>query len=189
MEQEDYSIPKKIIDKKDITMERIERNKYTLNFTMENKKIYMKNIINFNIMKILYEVNKDLLVDFKMKLIDDKNGECYFLLKHLFSDFGLPQKYIHLDIEKIEDSENNTILFVCKNSTTNTLNIPKIGEQMSYEAMFFKCKLVNNHCISVENNIFLSEETDVPAFVEKMVGIVTSKMFIKIKQFIENVTI
>jgi hypothetical protein len=155
MEEEDYRIPKKIIEKKDINMERIDKNKYILNFAIENKKIYIKNIINFNIMKILYEVNKDILEDFKMNLHDDKNGECYFLLKHFFSDLGLPQKYIHLDIKKIDDPENNTILFVCKNNITNTLNIPKTGEQLDYEAMFFKCKLINDHCVIVENNIFL----------------------------------
>lgn len=189
MEEEDYSIPKKIIEKPGFTMERIDKNKYFANFSIENKKIYLKKIIDFNLMQILYEINKDIFDDFKIKLIDDKNVECYFLIKHFFSDFGLPQKYIHLDVEKIEDLDNNTILFVCKNSITNALDIPKIGEPMKYEFMLLKCKIINDHYIIINNQIILSNDIEIPAFAEKMVGIITSKMFFKIKQFIENIAI
>ena len=191
MEEEDYSIPKKIIDKNGFTMERIGKNKYVAIFSIENKNVYLKKIVNFNLMQILYEVNKDVFDDFKYKHIDDNCVESYFLIKHFFSDFGLPQKFSHTNVEKIDDPENNSILFICKNSITNILNIPNIpnkGEMMNLDYMCLKCKITNNHKIEVLSHIFF-REMDIPAFVEKMSGIIISKMFIKVKQFIENITI
>jgi hypothetical protein len=188
MEEEDYSIPKKIIEKPGFTMERIDKNKYLATFSIENNKVYLKKIINFNLMQILYEVNKDVFDDFKYKHVDDNCVESYFLIKHFFSDFGLPQKYSHTNVEKIEDLENNSVLFICKNSTTNILNIPNKGEMMNLDYMFLKCKFTNDHKIELVCHIFF-REMDIPAFVEKMSGIIISKMFIKVKQFIENIAI
>jgi hypothetical protein len=67
--------------------------------------------------------------------------------------------------------------------------MPNQCENMSIENMFIECKIINDHEIKIENNIFFHEETDVPEFVEKFAGIIISKMFIKVKQFIENITI
>ena len=52
--EEDYSIPKEIYIKNDFVITRQERNKYYVNFSMQNNKTYLDSIINFNIMTILY---------------------------------------------------------------------------------------------------------------------------------------
>lgn len=186
MEEEDYSIPKKIIEKSGFIMERIDKNKYILNFSIKNDKIILKKIITFEIMKILYEINKDIFEDFTYTKINGTSVEAYFLFKHFFSEFGLPQKYTHLNIEMIDDIDNNVILFACQNSTTNSLIIQNKGEQMKLDSMFLKFKLINDHNVEITNNIFFANTAIIPAFAEKMAGIITCKMFIKIKQFIES---
>jgi len=186
----DYSIVKKIIDKDEIKMERIDKNKYILRFSISSDKLYIKKLIGFDIAQILYEVNKDIFDDFDMNL--NKNGdeaEVYFLIKHFFSDFGLPQKYMHLQIQKIQDEKSDAILFFCQNANpdlyTSVLNIPSKGEQMNTDLIHIVCNAINDHKVDVVNTIFLNNHVDIPAVVEKMAGILISKMFLKVKQFIE----
>lgn len=187
----DYSIVKKIIDKDEIKMERIDKNKYILRFSISSDKLYIKKLIGFDIAKILYEVNKDIFDDFDMNL--NKSGheaEVYFLIKHFFSDFGLPQKYMHLQIQKIQDEKSDAILFFCQNANpdlyTSILNIPSKGEQMNTDLIHIVCNAINDHKVDVVNTIFLNNHVDIPAVVEKMAGILISKMFLKVKQFIET---
>jgi len=187
----DYSIVKKIIDKDEIKMERIDKNKYILRFSISSDKLYIKKLIGFDIAQILYEVNKDIFEDFDMNL--NKNGheaEVYFLIKHFFSDFGLPQKYMHLQIQKIQDEKSDAILFFCQNANpdlyTSILNIPSKGEQMNTDLIHIVCNAINDHKVDVVNTIFLNNHVDIPAVVEKMAGILISKMFLKVKQFIET---
>jgi hypothetical protein len=187
----DYSIAKKIIDKDEIKMERIDKNKYILRFSISSDKLYIKKLIGFDIAKILYEVNKDIFDEFDMNL--NKNGdeaEVYFLIKHFFSDFGLPQKYMHLQIQKIQDEKSDAILFFCQNANpdlyTSVLNIPSKGEQMNTDLIHIVCNAINDHKVDVVNTIFLNNHVDIPAVVEKMAGILISKMFLKVKQFIET---
>lgn len=114
---EDYSIVKKIIDKDEIKMERIDKNKYILSFSISSDKLYLKKLIGFDIAKILYEVNKDIFDDFDIINQRENTAEVYFLLKHFFSDFGLPQKYMHLQIQKNQDEKSNAVLFFVKMHT------------------------------------------------------------------------
>ncbi len=188
---EDYTLPKKIIDKDDIQMEKIEKNKYILKFSIKSSNLYLKKLIGFDIVKILYEVNKDIFDDFDMNQSGER-GEVYFLIKHFFSDFGLPQKYMHLQIQKIQDEKSNAVLFFCQNANpdiyTSVLRIPNKGEQMNTDLIHVVCYVINDHQVDVVNTIFLHEDVDIPAVVEKMAGILISKMFLKVKQFIETAT-
>ena len=185
---EDYSIAKIIIDKPHFKMERIDKNNYVMHFNIKNDKLYLKKIINLSTLKILYEVNKEIFDDFKIIKKNDSTAETYFLIKHFFSDFGLPQKYTHLDIEKIDDLENDAILFSCKNTESYTLDIPNKGEQLSVDIILFKCILKGEHEVSITCDVILNKNAIVPAFAEKMASVIISKIFIKIKQFIENAT-
>ena len=185
----DYSIVKKIIDKDEIKMERIDKNKYILSFSISSDKLYIQKLIGFDIAKILYEVNKDIFDEFDMNQRGDE-AEVYFLIKHFFSDFGLPQKYMHLQIQKIQDEKSDAILFFCQNANpdlyTSVLNIPSKGEQMNTDLIHIVCNAINDHKVDVVNTIFLNNHVDIPAVVEKMAGILISKMFLKVKQFIET---
>jgi len=187
---EDYSTVKTIIDKPYFKMDRIEKNKYTMQFNIKNDKLYLKQIINFSTLKILYEVNKEIFDGFTMNKKSHTEAETYFLMKHFFSDFGLPQKYTHLDIIKVDDSENNAILFSCKNTECYTLdiNVPTNSEQLNVDIILFKCKLNSDHEVVITCDVFFNDNALIPVFAEKMASIIISKMFIKVKQFIENAT-
>jgi hypothetical protein len=186
---EDYSIVKKILDKDGIQMERIEKNKYSLSFSLHSDRLYLKNLLTFDIIKILYEVNKDIFDDFSMSQSGER-AEVYFLIKHFFSDFGLPQKYMHLNVEKIENEEANTIIFVCQNQNpdlyTSVLKIPSKGDQMEIELIHLTCKLTSDHCVEMKQVMFFDNELNIPSFVEKMAGTLISKTIMRVKQFIEN---
>lgn len=57
---------------------------------------------------------------------------------------------------------------------------------MNIDLIHVICNAINDHKVDVVNTIFLNERVDIPALVEKMAGILISKMFLKVKQFIET---
>jgi len=140
-------------------------------------------------MKILYEMNKDIFDDFSMTQYGER-AEVYFLIKHFFSDFGLPQKYMHLNVEKIENNEANAFLFVCQNQNpdlyTSVLKIPSKGDQMKIELVHLTCKLTSDHSVEMKQVMFFNKDLEIPLFVEKMAGTLISKTIMRVKQFIEN---
>lgn len=182
--EEDYSIVKKILDKDGIKMERIDKNKYVLSFSVSSEKLYLKKIIDFSILKLLYELNKDIFDDFYFTQ-ENEGANVYFLIKHFFSDFGFPQKYLSLNVEKVEDEKNKTLVFVCQDDKSGFF---EKGDQLNTEIIQFKCKFFNDHYAELESTIFFDKNTEIPAFVEKMAGVLIGKIVFKVKQFIENTT-
>ena len=185
--EEDYSIPKEIYIKNDFVITRQERNKYYVNFSMQNNKTYLDSIINFNIMTILYEMNKDIFDDYKVQIINEEEADVYFLIKHFFSDLGLPQKYFHMHVKKVIDKESNVISFACENSTIDHLVIPNKGDIANIDNIFINCHFTSKHNVFINYKMFINPEVEIPAFMEKIMGIVASKIFLKTKQFIENI--
>ena len=112
-----YENTKIIFTKNDIKLAIVEKNKYILNFelTNPNSNINLENIIDFNLFKIIFEINKnDILEDFNLTMQSESCATLYILIKHFFDDFGIPQKYVNLDIKLKKN--NNKIIFNC---TTN----------------------------------------------------------------------
>jgi len=110
------------------------------------------------------------------------------LFKHFFSDFGVPQKYAHLDIT-LETTANQIIY----RTTTNT-NLPKSNLTPSLALLPIldvtaMCHFINPHKVSIETLTNFYNHFDYPDFMEKMATTIISKIFLRTKQFIEKINI
>jgi len=156
--------------------------------TIENKHIYLDKIINFELIKLIFEINNDIYEKVIMNKIDDNNAEFIFIMKHFFADIGLPQRYYHFIMKKNFNVNENKIVF-----TSETINRNKpdfIGKDIEFlpiNNMIYECqftslqrdKMLFSALISFDKNL------SIPEYVEKVVGLIVNKIFIRVKQFIE----
>jgi hypothetical protein len=73
---------------------------------MENKNIVMSEIIDFNLIKLIYDLNPDVYEKVSIEKVNDNEVILTLLIKHFFEDLGLPQRFsfIHM-IKIIEDTQ------------------------------------------------------------------------------------
>jgi len=110
------------------------------------------------------------------------------LMKHLFEDIGLPQRfsYVHM----IKQVEENKITFTSQSIySERPEGMPENAEQMPIKNMICECNIITPHRIGFSCNIVFEDHMSVPQFAEKMVGLILFKIFNRVKQFIENVRI
>jgi hypothetical protein len=167
---------------------RLGKGKYTLNFSMENKNIYIQKIIDFNLIKLIYDLNNDVYEYIKLDIVNENEAVGIFLIKHFFEDIGLPQRFTFFNIKRI--FEDNKIIFKSQGINTHRPDgIPPKAELLSIKDLTCVCDIITQHKINFSFNICFDSGTPVPSFAEKAIGIIINKIFTRVKQFIENIVI
>jgi hypothetical protein len=174
-------------------MNKVANGEYNIHFYLENNNIHLDNIIDFNLIKLLYELNHDIYEKIELKIVNDTEVTLLAISKHLFQDLGISQKYTHLNItKKIQDT--NKIIFdlqtVNPNSTEYSMThlIPKKAEQLPIEHFIIVCNVINQHKIEFTIDFKIDTDTiELPVFVESALCKIFVKMFKRVKQFIENI--
>jgi hypothetical protein len=66
--------------------------------------------------------------------------------------------------------------------------MPKDSELIAIENMISICDIISPHKVDFSFNVY-GDSMNVPSFAEKMVAMISNKIFKRVKQFIENVRI
>jgi hypothetical protein len=178
-----------LFDKEGFCFARISKNQYKLTFSMENEHIVLSKVIDFELIKLIYDLNPDVYE----KVVIEKNTDgneavITLLMKHFFEDLGLPQRFSFIHIKKF--CEERKITFVSQSIKTHRPEgMPEDAELMSIKNMTSICDIVTPHLINFSFNIIFDASMIVPPFAEKMVGMILHKIFKRVKQFIEKVRI
>lgn len=176
-----------IVNKKDHKMTRINNHSYLFEYEIDNKNILLRNIINLDFISIIHEINKqDIFEDFYLEKQSDNSSTVFILFKHFFNDFGVPQKYAHLDIT-IERSDNQFIFRTTTNNNLPKSNLKKIGELLPISEVTTVCNFVNPHRVIINTTTTFNKNMELPEFVEKLATTIVSKIFLRTKQFIEKI--
>jgi hypothetical protein len=175
-----------LFNKDGFIFSRIEKNKYKMNFSMENKNIILANVIDFNLIKLIYDLNGDVYEKVTMETLNDNEVIATLLLKHLFEDLGLPQKYSFIHVERT--IEDNRIVFKSQSiQSYRPDDIPPQAELMAIEDLTIICDIITPHKIAFTFTILFDPSMKIPPFAEKLVGLILNKILKRVKQFIENV--
>ena len=179
----------KILYEKDgMKFTKLSDKKYSLDFSMENKNIIMANIIDFNLIKLIYDLNGDIYESVDFNKISENEVIVTLLMKHLFEDLGLPQKYSYLHMKKIVN--NKQIIFRSQSiQSERPQGIPDDAELMAMKENIGICNIITPHKIHFSFTVLFEDYVKIPQFAEKMVGLILNKIFKRVKQFIENVRI
>ncbi len=175
-----------LFDKDGFKFIRVKKNHYKLTFTMENKDINISKIIDFNLVKLIYDLNPDVYEKVNIEKINDNKIIATLLMKHFFEDLGLPQRFSYMYMTKYV--EENKIIFHSKSiKDIRPPNMPEDSELMAIQNLTCICDIVTPHKTDFSANIMFESYMNVPPFAEKMVGMILHKIFKRVKQFIENV--
>ena len=115
IDNKDEPYERKICEGKTYLLVRIATNKYRMTTTIENKKIYMKNLLNFNLINLVYQTNLDKFDKINLNIINEEDANVFLLMKHLFKEMGLKQRYFCFDIKKVE-LENGITFILTQNA-------------------------------------------------------------------------
>jgi len=175
-----------LFEKDGLKFIKVKNHNYKLAFTMENNHIQLSKIIDFNLIKLMYDLNGDIYEYVNLEKINENEAIVTLLIKHFFEDLGLPQRFSHLHMQKIVD--NNKIIFKAQSILSyKPENIPEQAELFSIIEVINTCNIMTDHAIAFNFNILFNPDINIPPFAEKMVGIIINKIFKRVKQFIENV--
>jgi hypothetical protein len=175
-----------LLNKEGLQFARVKEKHYTLTFSMENMHIILSNIIDFNLIKLIYDLNSDIYEKVILDKINDDEAVATLLMKHFFEDLGLPQRFSFLHIKKIV--EERRIIFVSQSIRSHKPEgMPEDAELMAINDLTSICNIVTPHKINFSFNIVFDPIMNIPPFAEKMVGLILFKIFKRVKQFIENV--
>jgi hypothetical protein len=165
-----------------------EKNNYSLSFSMQNNFIILSKIIDFNLIKLIYDLNNDVYEKINMNIINENEAITTLLMKHLFKDLGLPQRFCYVHINKIV--QENSIKFISQTIKPEIPEgMPNNAELMPIKNMICDCIIITPHQIEFICNIEFENSIVIQSLIEKLVGLVLYKIFNRVKQFIENVRI
>ncbi len=187
MENEN-NLTKIISDKNGMKLVRKPNNEFNFVCTIENKNIYLDKIINFDLIKLIFDINNDIYEKVIMNKIDDSKAEFIFVMKHFFADIGLPQRYYHFLMLKEYNQNENKIVFM-----TEPINVKKpnfINDDIEFlpiNKMVYECQFTSLQRDKMLFNALVSfdKSLPIPEYIEKVVALIVHKIFIRIKQFIE----
>ena len=175
-----------IFDKDGFKFSRFNENNYKLTFTIENNNIVLSKIIDFSLIKLIYDLNDDVYEKVNIQQLNNSEALITLLMKHFFEDLGLPQRFSYIYMKKIV--EEGKITFVSESiKSQRPPNMPQDAELMAIENMISTFDIVTPHKVNFSCNIIFEQSIKIPSFAEKMTGMISNKIFKRVKQFIENV--
>ena len=109
-------------------------------------------------------------------------------MKHFFNDLGFPQKYSHMSLKK--SVSPNRINFVGASIFSEKPSyIPNEVELLPIDRLDIDCTIVSPHKVSLNCLIVFNNSLVIPTFIEKVIGIIINKIFVRVKKFVENIKV
>ena len=179
-----------LYEKNDTKIIKLDNGNYHLFFSIENNNMYLDSVINFDLIKLIYDLNKDICEKVNLEKHDENTATISVLIKNLFEDLGLSQKYSCLQITK---SIHNSQIIFDLNTTIPTKKPEWVTNDMelaNIKSIKFISDVSNNrHKINFKCLIDFQENMEAPVFVQKVSVMVINKIINRLKQFIENVRV
>lgn len=174
----------------DATLIKHSNSHFQFLFSMQNNSLHLEKIINFDLIKLIYDLNNDIYEKIELNKKNDDQAEIIALMKPLFEDLGMPQRYVYFKINR-NVNEDSTIVFDCIPNYTNIKKsfIPEEAELLPLKKIVISCKPETIHKFNFEVDIIFIKTFFIPPYAEKITTLVINKIFIRIKEFIEKITI
>ena len=179
---------KVLVEKDGMKFIKLEKNKYNLLYSIENKNINLEPLINFEFIKLIYELNPDIYEKVVLNKTNEEEAQITILMKHFFNDLGFPQKFSNMGLKK--SVSQNCINFVGSSIFSEKPDyIPNEVELLPIEKLNIECTMSNPHKVNLNCLIVFHSSLIIPGFIEKVIGVIVNKVFNRIKVFIENIKV
>lgn len=180
-----------LMDKNGMKINKLTNNEYTVSFSIQNNQLILPSIINFDMVKLIFDLNPDIYEQSILKKNTTlENATICSLMKDLYSDLGIPQSYVCMTVEMVKI--NDVIQFNCLPLLNRTTPLEFSGISDLYllpvKNLIIDCNILTNNHIEINCRINIDDDIEIEQFIEKMVITVVHKIFIRLKQFIENLS-
>ena len=184
------ALPKVFVNKKSLKVIKNKQNDYSILYNVKNNNIYLPKIINFNVIQLVYEINRDFFDDCNIQIINENEAIIYMLIKHFFKELGIVRRYAYLNA-KIIHKDNNFEFQIKTNHDEPTKNIiiPNDAYLLPLDDMVISFDIIDQHNVNAKHNIHFSSSFEIPEIVEKLALPLFAKIFTRTKQFIENIQV
>lgn len=193
--------PKTLLQKDGMKFVKLSTNQFDLSFTLKNEHIRMPEVIDFNLIQLIYKLNPDIYEQSLVQPLTSNEGEgegeeenscCITLLmRHFFEDLGLPQKYSHMKMKREMDFHNNTIHFTSSSSMPTSYSkpdfVPSDAELVPIVHFDIMVHCLSQHVCEFHCLLQLDNKFKMMPFMEKTIGIIVHKVFSRGREFIENI--
>ena len=179
---------KVLVEKDGMKFIKLEKNKYNLTYSIENKDINLEPLINFELIKLIYELNPDIYEKVVLNKISEEEAQITLLMKHFFNDLGFPQKYSHMGLKK-SVSPNRINVVGASILSEKPSYIPNEVELLPIDRLDIDCTIVSPHKVSLNCMIVFNNSLVIPTFIEKVIGIIINKIFVRVKKFVESIKV
>jgi hypothetical protein len=191
---------KVFFEKENIRMSKTPENEYHIQCIIENNNFFLEKIIDFDLLKLIYDLNVDVYEKTELHKINENEANILFIMKNLFPDLGMPQRFAYLKVTKSIEKYSFTqktkkIVFQSQfildenGQMMKPGHLPKDVFPLPIEKLETECFFLSDHKIHISNKIKInSGKLNIPAFIEKLLSKIIYKVFSRVKQFIENCT-
>lgn len=156
-------------------------------FSMQNDGLMLNSVLNFDLMKLVHDLNKDISEKVELQKLDESNALLTLLLKNFFEDLGICQKYSCLQIYRQQVDKNNVEFIFSTLTNYKACWLPEDIELANIDEIRLRCSCTNPHLVNFDCTIRFPNNHNLPAFVQKMSVMIVNKIINRLKQFIENV--
>jgi len=175
-----------ISNKNGIIFTKLNNNEYTFTYHINNTNLNLKEHINLYIFKHFEKFKQNFFDKINLNFINKDEGTILFLLKHFFEDIGLPQYYFYkyIKLENLID-ENIIINFTSNNLEKNDIITDNI-EEFCVDKLQIKLNFEDNNNLNGILYVEVNENMELYNFIEKIIGVVLTKIILILKYIIEN---
>jgi hypothetical protein len=174
-----------ICKKENIILSRDTTNdSFHLLFDIKNDNIPLPPLINFSIFELLGKLNEDVLERVEItKKHSESDIELLYILKRFGAELGIPQKYMHIRVKA--EVFDNKVIFTSE-SCPYSATVPSTLELIENSESQMIVTWNNIHKLDIKYAFQARVHDNLPIFMENLMGLLTKKMFYRVKTFIEN---
>lgn len=153
--------------------------------TVENKNLLMEKIVNFSLIKLIFEINKS---NFECcDLEENENGEeahLYLLVKPLFKELGVFQRYISLHLTK---TDNHHFVGLSSKEYGEQHNQCKNAIIAPIKKMTISSFLHDPFKMTLNIQILLNDDFEMPIMLERIFINLLKNIYLQTITFLEKI--
>lgn len=161
---------------------------FCLQFDVSNPKYDLRQILGVKMYDLMASVNEDIIE--KLEYIESPTADMdNFIACILFSRFGaelgIAQKYMCTKVDIVWDSDQDLIYTMEQVDKPNSFDMGK-AESVVNSRGVIHIYFSDQHNAHVEYEFGMNLDEDIPPYMKKLPGLLMSKIFTRVKTFVES---
>lgn len=160
---------------------------FWLEFDVSNPKYDLRQILGLKMYDLMASVNKDIIENLSYiqpPITDMDNFTACILFSRFGAELGIAQKYMCTKVDVVWDSPQDLRYYMEQIDKPSSFDMGK-AESVVNSRGVIHIYFSDEHNAHVVYEFGMNLDEDVPAYMKKLPGILMSKIFTRVKTFVE----